>query len=74
VYVLTYGGPTITAHTIVPVVSAMAVWYFAIGLLLIAGLIYEQSADELVPAFRQTAVARDQTDSSAADGQRLSRT
>ena len=39
VFVLAYGGPTITAHTIIPIVVAMAVWYFAIGLLLMAGLI-----------------------------------
>ena len=39
VYVLTHGGSAITAHTIIPIVIAMAVWYFAIGLLLIAGRI-----------------------------------
>jgi hypothetical protein len=38
VYVFMSGGPAITAHTIVPIVVAMAVWYFAIGLLLMAGL------------------------------------
>ena len=37
VYILAYGGPAITAHTIVLVVAAMAVWYCAIGLLLIGG-------------------------------------
>ena len=37
--VLTWGGPTITAHTILPIVGAMAVWYFAIGFLLMARLI-----------------------------------
>jgi hypothetical protein len=37
VYALLYGGAVITAHTIVPIVVAMAVWYFVIGLLLIAG-------------------------------------
>ena len=36
--VLTWGGPTITAHTILPIVVAMAVWYFTIGLLLMARL------------------------------------
>jgi hypothetical protein len=39
VYVFMHGGPTITAHTIVPIVVAIAVWYFAIGLLLITGRI-----------------------------------
>src|SRR6266403_74556 len=39
VYILVYRGPTITAHTIVPIMAAMAVWYFVMGLLLIAGRI-----------------------------------
>ncbi|MGH7982247.1 MAG: hypothetical protein ACREFF_03765 [Candidatus Udaeobacter sp.] len=39
VYVLTHGAPAVTAHTIIPIVASMAVWYFAIGLLLIAGRI-----------------------------------
>jgi hypothetical protein len=39
VYVFMHSGPAITAHTIIPIVVSMAVWYFAIGLLLIAGRI-----------------------------------
>ena len=39
VYILVHRGPTITAHTIVPIVAAMAVWYFVMGLLLITGRI-----------------------------------
>ena len=39
VYILVYRGPTITAHTIVPIIAVIAVWYFIIGLLLIAGRI-----------------------------------
>jgi hypothetical protein len=39
VYVFMRNGPAITAHTIIPIVVSMAVWYFAIGLLLLAGRI-----------------------------------
>lgn len=39
VYLLVYRGPTVTAHTVVPIVAAMAVWYFVMGLLLTAGRI-----------------------------------
>jgi hypothetical protein len=39
VYLLVYREPTVTAHTVVPIVAAMAVWYFVMGLLLIAGRI-----------------------------------
>ena len=32
VYLLVYRGPTVTAHTVVPIVAAMAVWVFCYGL------------------------------------------
>jgi hypothetical protein len=39
VYIFMRAGPIIMAHTIVPITAAMAIWYFMIGLLLVAGRI-----------------------------------